>query len=205
MVIWQVILAAGKSQRMGEPKVLMNVGGEVALQRVYATGSRGGCVGAVVVMGQRPLMGEVEKAIAAFPPMGESPKPLAILNPRATEGMTTSVQAGLAALGDRVDGALIHPVDVPWVTVETVRALVVAARETPSGTLFVPTHGGRRGHPILLPRSAFEAVFALRSPEPLHQVTRLPRCRGSRAPNPGPGSRHSRESQYPRGRGQSLE
>ena len=62
--------------------------------------------------------------------------------------MLSSVQAGLDALSRRVTAALVWPVDIPFVAPATVRTLVMH-----DGTIVVPQHQGRGGHPLRLGRS----------------------------------------------------
>ena len=59
--------------------------------------------------------------------------------------MLSSVQAGLARLSSTVTAALVWPVDIPFVAPATVRTIVMH-----DGTIVVPTHNGRGGHPLRL-------------------------------------------------------
>jgi CTP:molybdopterin cytidylyltransferase MocA len=70
-------------------------------------------------------------------------------NPAFQAGRTGSIQSGLAAVPAGW-GALIWPVDVPFVEAKTVRALVAAAEHETVAIWFTPTFDGRGGHPIAL-------------------------------------------------------
>lgn len=141
-----VILAAGASRRMGTPKALVQAGGRPFVARIAEAARAAGCARVVVVVGPPH-----EAAIAAALPAGAE----AVRNPAPERGMLSSVQAGVAALAPEVAAALIWPVDVPLVAAETARAILAG------GDLVVPTHAGRGGHPVRVPRARFAELLAL--------------------------------------------
>jgi molybdenum cofactor cytidylyltransferase len=182
-----VVLAAGASSRMGEPKALLRVSarqgrpdgpgdapgdGRSYVEAIVETARAGGCDEVVVVLG--PPHGEIIRAaLAAQPGVAWSPA----WNPSPERGMLSSVQAGIAALGSDVDAALVWPVDIPFVAPATVRTLVAH-----DGTIVVPVHNGRGGHPLRLGRAWFAEVMTLDPTRGLKalleahaaEVTRLP-------------------------------
>ncbi len=148
-MIWAVVLAAGASTRMGEPKALLRfTDGRRFVDAVVKSARDGGCAGAVVVIG--PPHGE---AIRRALPDGAA----AAWNPQPERGMLSSVQAGVAALPADATAALVWPVDIPRVQEATVRAIVDAAPDH----LIVPTHDDRGGHPLRVPRRLFGELQAL--------------------------------------------
>jgi molybdenum cofactor cytidylyltransferase len=66
------------------------------------------------------------------------------------------VERGSDALPPSVDAALVWPVDIPFVGVATVHALVVH-----DGTIVVPVHNHRGGHPLRVARACFAEIAAL--------------------------------------------
>ena len=81
--------------------------------------------------------------------------PVSLLeNRHHTLGQSTSVRAGLAALGESSSGALFLPCDQPLLTTE-VLDLLVSAHEAEPEAVVVPSFEGRRGAPVLFPRSLF--------------------------------------------------
>jgi molybdenum cofactor cytidylyltransferase len=148
-----LILAAGKSVRMGQPKALLPSGpGAPTFVHRLATTLRDGGVADVLVVGRADdemLRREVDsmQAAARFVP-----------NEHADLGQLSSVTAGLNA-ADRpgVSAVLIAPVDAPFIKPATVAALlsVWAARRAP---LVRPIYRGRHGHPVVFARAIFDEL-----------------------------------------------
>jgi molybdenum cofactor cytidylyltransferase len=80
-----------------------------------------------------------------------------LVNPDPTRGMFSSVQAGLAAAGG--DVVLVLPADMPFVPASAVAA--VSARAAETGSVVVPVHDGRNGHPIAIPRPLCDRLLTL--------------------------------------------
>ncbi len=147
-----IVLAAGLSQRMGSPKLLLPWHGRTVVESVVAVLREGGVDRILVVVG-----GDREAVERA---LGNEAVEF-ILNPRFTEGeMLLSIQAGLAAMGDEAQAALLTPGDLPSIRSATIRALLGAAEGAPD-RICVPVHGGRRGHPVLIPRGYWSDLQAL--------------------------------------------
>lgn len=150
-MISAIVLAAGKSERMGRPKLAMRFEGDPILRVVVDKLFRGGCDEVRVVLGHHaevllPLLAGT-RAEASF-------------NPTPEGGMLSSVKIGLAALPDTADTVVIHPADIPGFLPETLWSLLTAFRSLPADAM-VPEHEGRRGHPLLLRRALARAVVAM--------------------------------------------
>ena len=146
--IASIVLAAGGSSRMeGRHKLLERVGdGPLLLHGVRAALAFGGPV--VVVTG-----GEAA-AVESHLPAGVR----VVRNPAWTEGMSTSIRAGVEALPAGVDAAFVLLADMPAVEVRHLREL--AARWVP-GAIVVPTHDGVRGNPVLWSAEHFPELARL--------------------------------------------
>lgn len=178
-VVGAVILAAGASTRMGQPKALLSLLGQPLLARVVATAQAAG-VGPIVVAVAPPHGDEIRAALLPLPGLRWA------WNPAPELGMLSSVQAALPALScePRLRGVLVWPVDIPLVEPGTVRAILAAALPSPASDqppgLVVPTYAGRGGHPLWLPQPLFSAALALdpalglRALREHHPVLRLP-------------------------------
>src|SRR5690606_17589355 len=86
----------------------------------------------------------------------------AVHNPDYAEGLGTSLACGfsLPSLAS-CDGALVMLADMPGVTAENLDQLIAAFQEAGGNVIVRASHNGKRGNPVLLPRSAFEAVRGL--------------------------------------------
>jgi CTP:molybdopterin cytidylyltransferase MocA len=93
-------------------------------------------------------------------------------NPDFAEGeMLSSIQVGLRALDDASPAALVTPGDLPGIQPSTVR-FVVEAWTASGQAVCAPVHGGRRGHPVLLPRRVWPDVLGLRPGQSLRAYLR---------------------------------
>jgi molybdenum cofactor cytidylyltransferase len=150
-----VVLAAGRSTRMGRPKALLPVtrDGETFIERLVATLIAGGIDDVVVVAG--------EEAAAIRARLGFRAR--VALNRDVDRGQLSSIAVGLDVI-DRpgVQAVMITPVDLPLVSETTVRVLAEAWRRT-RAPIVRPVQGGRHGHPVIFDRMVFDE---LRSADP---------------------------------------
>jgi len=148
-----VVLAAGKSSRMGRTKALLPVGSlhETFLTRIIRVLREGGIDAIVVVIG-----GDAAAVRASLPRSDASLA--AVENPRYEEGQLSSLLVGLAAVEqrhDEVDAVMVTLVDLPLISADTVRSVLDAFRAKPDAPLVRPRRGGRYGHPVIFNRSIF--------------------------------------------------
>jgi molybdenum cofactor cytidylyltransferase len=137
---------------MGRPKMLLPLGeGDTFLTRIVRTLSKAEVADVIVVVGH-----DADAVIESVVARGLSPR--FVLNREYDSGQLSSVLAGLRAV-DRpgVAGLLLTLVDVPLVSVATVRAVLARYRET-GAPIVRPVHGARHGHPVLIDRRLFDAV-----------------------------------------------
>jgi molybdenum cofactor cytidylyltransferase len=136
-----IILAAGKSTRMGaQNKLLMNLHGTPMIARIVAVVTASIAKPVIVVTGK--------DADAIKAALKDQPVSFAH-NPRFAEGMSTSLRAGLAALPADIDGALICLADMPAVTTAAIDKLIAAFNPAEGRAIIVPTFQGKRGNPVL--------------------------------------------------------
>jgi molybdenum cofactor cytidylyltransferase len=157
LVIPVIVLAAGRSSRMGRAKALLPLAnGETFLTRIARTFLDAGVADVVIVVGH-----DAEAIVKSF---SESALPARfVLNPNYDRGQLSSLLAGLDVV-DRpgTSAALVTLVDVPLVSSATVRT-VIDRYLTTRAPVVRPTSGTRHGHPLLIDRSLFNA---LRSADP---------------------------------------
>lgn len=153
-VIPGLVLAGGRSSRMGRAKATLPLGGgETFLTRIVRTFLDADVDDIVVVVGHEP-----EAIVESFAASGLPAR--FVVNADYDRGQLSSLVAGLGVI-DRpgVAAALVTLVDVPLVSAATVRAVLARYRET--GVPVVrPTSGARHGHPLLIDRSLFAELRA---------------------------------------------
>ena len=149
-----IVLAAGRSRRMGRPKAFLSLGGRSFLERAVAALRGGGCDPVVVVAGPLGDLAADEIATAAAG-LGAT----VARNPDADSPQVASLRAGLRALGAEVQAAVVTPVDVPRADAETVRALS-AAFAAGGAPVAQPFDGVRHGHPVLFARAVWPELMA---------------------------------------------
>jgi molybdenum cofactor cytidylyltransferase len=146
-----IVLAAGKSTRMGRPKATLPIGADTFLSRIVRTFHDAGVSEVTIVVGHNA------ETIMADPSLAGSGARFAV-NRDYESGQLSSLVAGLDAVdAAAVPGALITLVDVPLVASSTVRA-VVARYEATRAAVVRPTRGLEHGHPVLLDRSLFDLL-----------------------------------------------
>lgn len=148
-----VVLAAGKSSRMGRTKALLPLGssGETFLQRIVRVLGEGGADAVVVVIG-----GDAAAVRASLP--RDDAQISAVENPHYEEGQLSSLLVGLAAVErryDNVEAVMMTLVDLPLISDATVRAVRETFLANPGAALVRPRRGGRYGHPVIFNRSIF--------------------------------------------------
>lgn len=157
--IGAIVLAAGQSRRMGQPKLLLPWGNTTVLGQVTQTLANAGTVDIVVITGGwRDL---VEKEIAQ---LAKRLPVRAVYNPGYEHGgMLSSIQCGLRAMRPGCEAALIALGDQPQVRQRSVTD-VIGAFGRPGVTVVVPSWQHRRGHPILIARPLWANLLALTPP-----------------------------------------
>ena len=148
-----LVLAAGKSSRMGRTKALLPVGSsdETFLHRIIRVLREGGADAVVVVIG-----GDAAAVRASLP--RDDAQISAVENPRYEEGQLSSLLVGLAAAEqrhDNVEAVMMTLVDLPLISAATVRAVRDTFLANPGAPLVRPRRGGRYGHPVIFNRSIF--------------------------------------------------
>jgi molybdenum cofactor cytidylyltransferase len=163
-----LIPAAGKSIRMGRPKLLLPLSGQTVLERVLSAVRAGGVAEVLVVVAPGgAALGAVAEAAAAH-----------VLRLEAdTADMRETCQRGLDWLEARFhprpdDGWLLMPADHPTTRPDIVRAVLDAVPRHPERSIVVPVHLGRRGHPVWLRWEHVGAIRALPEGQGLNGLIR---------------------------------
>jgi molybdenum cofactor cytidylyltransferase len=149
-----IILAAGKSTRMGEPKQLLRLGERTVLERTLENVRAARVDEIVLVLGSSAATIQRQLPSSTF----EGIK--VVVNQAWGQGMASSLREGLAALSSEIDAALIVLADQPFLRPETLDQIVDGYRLS-NAQIVIPMYKGFRGNPVLLDRSVFADVMAL--------------------------------------------
>ena len=160
-VISGIILAAGLSSRMGQPKALLDWGGEPLVCYQVAQMREAGCDEIIVVLGHKA--DDVSRQM-------RTTQCRTMLNPRYQHGRAGSLRIGAKAANRDADAILISDIDSPR-PASFLKALIEGHR--PECAVTRPVHNGHRGHPILVSgRLREELMQASDEAEGLHGVLR---------------------------------
>lgn len=150
-VIAAVVVAAGRSSRMGAHKLLLPLGDRPVIAHVMAT---------VLATSLRPVVvvvGHEAAGVRAALPSGALH---VVENLAYADGISTSLRAGIAALPETVAGAVVVLGDQPLLTAAQLELLVNAARASPAG-IVAASYAGRRGNPVYFARTYFPELLAV--------------------------------------------
>jgi len=153
-----VILAAGASTRLGEPKQQLLFQGKTLLQRAVQAAVEAGCAPVVVVLGARAEMLE--------PELKEMPVTV-VQNPDWEEGMASSIRRGLQGLlliKPELTDCILMVCDQPFVDAEVLRKLVQTKQDGISG-IVASAYNETVGTPVLFDKFYFPELLALQGQE----------------------------------------
>jgi molybdenum cofactor cytidylyltransferase len=154
-MIVAVILSAGESSRMGQPKALLPIDGVRFIERIV-TALRLTRVGKIlVVLGHNAQ--EMQQKISDLPVE-------VVINPDYKEGQLSSLAAAIRSIeagndAEQVDGILVHLVDHPYISATLVNLMIESFYETKK-LIVVPRYRDRRGHPVVFARALFGELLA---------------------------------------------
>jgi molybdenum cofactor cytidylyltransferase len=155
-----VVLAAGKSERMGRNKLLLKVDNMPILDIVLSALNRSPVIGEIfVVLGHKPM--ELLPTVEA---RGTQP----VFNPEYEEGMTSSFKAGLRQVSAEASFLVLG--DQLGMDSELLDRMVALMYSDQGALLVSPVFEARRGHPVLFRRALFPEILNLSRQETLKDI-----------------------------------
>jgi molybdenum cofactor cytidylyltransferase len=161
MKISAIVLAAGASRRMGNPKMVLPWGNTTVIGHVTSVLMASGVGEIVVVTGGSQR--EVEAALK------NQPVRLVFNSHFDTGEMLSSLQVGLSHMNDDVDTVMVVLGDQPQIKTEVIREIIHTYIET-KAPLVIPSYQNRRGHPWLVSRPLWKNIFKLNPPDTLKDM-----------------------------------
>jgi molybdenum cofactor cytidylyltransferase len=148
-----IILAAGRSTRMGGPnKLLAELGGKALVRIVTEQALASKAKDVIVVTGHQAE--QVEQALQGL-------KVKFVRNPDFASGLASSVKAGIAAVSETADGAVVCLGDMPLIDAHLIDRLIETFAPDRGNLIAVPVSDGRRGNPVLWSRRFFNELMTL--------------------------------------------
>ncbi|TKJ41534.1 hypothetical protein CEE37_02935 [candidate division LCP-89 bacterium B3_LCP] len=150
-MIASIILSAGDSRRMGQPKALLPYNGNCFLDKIISDYSSLSCQPIIVVLGkdvdliESGLQDQLHKVM---------------INSRPELGPLSSLKVGLSGLLPENEGCFFHPVDHPVVKVETLKNVITAWNTNPAKAVR-PRYNRRGGHPVLIGSEWIQPILDL--------------------------------------------
>ena len=166
-----ILLAAGRSRRMGEFKPLLPFGPQTVIESSIANLHAGGVTDIIVVLGHRgdEIREKLKTAGVTF-----------AFNPDAGTPMGASIALGVAQVTKQCGAVLISPADHPAISGDTIKLILKEWQA--ASALVQPEYEGRGGHPVLVDRKHFDELLHLDPERGLrgffeqhrHETRRLP-------------------------------
>ena len=154
-----LVLAAGGSSRMGTPKQLLPIGRSPLLDRVLARALESDLERVVLVLGFRAEA--IRKGLKSDL---RHPKLKVIENRNYSQGISSSLIAGLSAVEEESEGVMIILGDMPHITANLINLLVRRYQQSRL-SLAALASGGKRSHPVIIGRPFFSALHELQGDE----------------------------------------
>lgn len=169
-MIAAIVLAGGRSERMGTQKLAIKLGGKTVLERVVDALNEAQVDSILVVLG--PTASGLEGLVR--------PPAQALVLAEQTRDMRSTLEAAVDHIESegrmsQNDGLLVCLGDQPTLRSETVRSLLAAYQLDPS-RIVVPVFDGRRGHPVLLPWQTLASIRRLPPEQGLNALLRGAVC-----------------------------
>jgi molybdenum cofactor cytidylyltransferase len=166
MIVGAVVLAAGKSERMGQNKLFLSFNGKTLLDNVLDAVTAAGISEQVIVLGHEPEL--VNEALKP-----RSPTLKITVNEAYEQGMTSSFQTGLRLLS-HVDAAFLVLGDEPIFDPKLLKVMMHKMESSLGEALIIsPVHNGKKGHPLLFHRQLFPEILNLKNSQTIRDIVHL--------------------------------
>jgi CTP:molybdopterin cytidylyltransferase MocA len=149
-----IILAAGRSERMGAFKPLLPFGGKTVIEACIEYLRAGGVETIIVILGQGAGANDLRSHL-------QDSGVIFAINPDVRSEMSASIACGVREIPESAKAVVITPADYPAVPAEVVRKLIDQWKK--GARLAMPTNRGRGGHPVLIDMGFRDELLSLDS------------------------------------------
>ena len=143
-----VALAAGKSTRMKENKLLLKIDSETLIEHVIKAAKESSADEVIVVLGYEAQ--KIKEKLAKLDCK-------LVVNENYMKGQSGSVKVGLSAVSNNAEAVMILPADVALIDPESINRVAEEYRKS-RNRIVIASHQQQSGHPILIDRSLFPEV-----------------------------------------------
>jgi len=151
-MIAAIVLAAGMSQRMGKPKLLLKLNDDTIIEHIIKELQQSNIDSIVVVLGHNPQ--SLIELLSKY-------SVRTVINKNYKDGMTSSFKVGLNEVKNTADAALLVLGDQPFISHTLINKLIDTYKKTPETKIVSPIYKGKKGHPVLFDKSLFEEILSL--------------------------------------------
>jgi len=162
MIVGAVVLAAGKSERMKQNKLLLNLNGKTLIENVLDALSTAGINEQVVVLGHK-----LEQIVEIIKPRLGNVK--IALNVDYEKGMISSFQTGLIVISN-VEAAFLILGDQPIMDPNLLTTMIQKMENNSEALIVCPVNRGKEGHPLLFKRELFSEIMTLDETQTIRDV-----------------------------------
>jgi molybdenum cofactor cytidylyltransferase len=163
MITAAIVLAAGKSERMGQNKLLLRLNDSTVIDTILDAVAAANIDEMIVVLGHKP-----EQIIEVIQPRREAVR--TVINEDFECGMISSFQKGLQLL-PYVDAAFLVLGDEPILDSNFLNAMIQHMENAHGNALLVsPIYKGKKRHPLLVHRQLFSEILGLEKTETMREV-----------------------------------
>ncbi len=170
MPVAAIVLAAGGSRRLGQPKQLLLLNGETLIARALRVVNEAGAAPVLAVLGAQH--DHISSAIGAS-------GAVVVTNEDWQQGISTSINAGIEALAEydpASQGVLLLGCDQPRLKVNHLRELIRVFHAQNGEAIAASAYAGIQGVPAIFPRIAFSGLLALRGDKGARTLIVSPPC-----------------------------
>lgn len=170
MPIAAIILSAGASRRLGQPKQLLKFRGETLLERAIRLAGEAGAAPVLAVLGA-----EIEAIRAAV----SFHHAITVSNEQWQQGLSSTIRSGISALAEyapHTQGALLMGCDQPRLTASHLRALLDSSAAQTNPSIVFSSYAGARGIPAVFPCGVFAHLQALEGDRGARSLLAQPVC-----------------------------
>jgi molybdenum cofactor cytidylyltransferase len=164
MIVGAVVVAAGKSERMDQNRMLLPLNGKPIIENILDSLEAAGVTQRILVLG-----GDIEPVVEAVrPKLG---KVKIALNVAPEQGLTSSFQTGLIVISN-LEAAFLVLGDQPILEPKFLAAMVKTMEDNPQALIVSPVYEGKKGFPLLFRRQLFGEILSLTRAQTIDDLVR---------------------------------